>query len=83
MPFSLTLACLWAVSGCLVSLGPQRFHWPAAWGLIAVGIPIVGYVTLQLGPWWGIGVMAAGASILRWPVFYFGRWIRRVFGPQA
>lgn len=80
MPLSLTLASLWALIACLIGLGPQRFHWPAAWGLIATGIPLVGYVTWQAGPWWGLGVLLAGVSILRWPVFYAGRWLRRMMG---
>ncbi|MEM9319220.1 MAG: DUF2484 family protein [Pseudomonadota bacterium] len=79
MPLSLALACIWAVVACGVAIGPERFHWPAAWGLIGLGIPITGYVTHQMGPWWGLGVLIAGASVLRWPVFYFGRWLRSRF----
>lgn len=80
MPLSLILACLWVVVACLIGMGPSKFHWPAAWTLIALGIPLLGYITLQMGPWWGIGVGIAGASILRWPVFYLGRWLRDRFG---
>ena len=82
MPLSLTLSCLWALIACLIGLGPQRYHWPAAWILIATGIPLLGYVTWQLGPWWGSGLLLAGASILRWPLIYLGRWLRRVSGSQ-
>ncbi|MBO6602630.1 MAG: DUF2484 family protein [Roseicyclus sp.] len=82
MPISLTLACLWAVIACLIGLGPQRYHWPAVWALIATGIPLLGFVTWQLGPWWGLGVLVAGASILRWPLIYLGRWVRRTSGGQ-
>lgn len=77
MPLSLTLAAAWAVAASLIGLGPERFHWPAAWGLIALGIPILGFVTLQAGPWWGLGVLLAGMSILRWPVLYMVRWLRQ------
>lgn len=76
MPLSLTLACLWAITACLIGLGPQRYHWPAAWALIATGIPLLGFVTWQMGPWWGLGLLLAGASILRWPLIYLGRWVR-------
>ncbi|MGI3184817.1 DUF2484 family protein [Nioella aestuarii] len=77
MPLSLTLASLWAVIACLLGLAPSRFHWPAAIALIATGIPLLGYVTMQVGPWWGLALLAAGVSVLRWPVFYAGRWLRR------
>jgi 4-amino-4-deoxy-L-arabinose transferase-like glycosyltransferase len=68
MPLPLTIACVWALLACLAAMAPQRYHWPAAWALIATGIPILGYVTLVLGPVWGLIVMAAGASVLRWPL---------------
>lgn len=68
MPLPLILACLWALVACLVAMGPQRYHWPAAWALIATGIPILGYATLILGPVWGFLLLAAGASVLRYPL---------------
>jgi len=68
MPLSLILACLWALMAGLIGMGPKRYHWPAAWGLIATGIPLLGYVTWQTGPFWGVVVLLAGASILRWPL---------------
>lgn len=77
MPSSLILACVWAFIACLVGMGPQRFHWPAAWVLIATGIPLLGYVTVQSGPVWGLVCLAAGASVLRWPLLHFGRWLIR------
>lgn len=81
MPISLVLACLWAVLACLIGMGPQRFHWPAAWALILTGIPILGYVTLQTGPIGGLICLAAGASILRWPLMRAGQRIRQAFAP--
>jgi hypothetical protein len=78
MTNSLILACLWAIAANLVALVPSRHaHWPQAYVLIAVGIPILGYVTYENGPWWGLGVFLAGASILRWPVRYAMRWARQ------
>jgi uncharacterized membrane protein len=76
---SLTLACLWAVVANLIAMTPSRDnHWRNAYVLIAVGIPVLGYVTLQHGPWIALVVLFAGAWMLRWPVVYLGRWIRRV-----
>ncbi|MDE3123045.1 MAG: DUF2484 family protein [Paracoccaceae bacterium] len=82
MTSSLILASLWAVAASLVALGPHRWHWPAAYALIAVGIPVLGYVTLQNGPVIGFMVLAGGVSILRWPMRFLGRWmVRQVRGP--
>ncbi|MDJ0628779.1 MAG: DUF2484 family protein [Rhodobacter sp.] len=81
MTLSLTLACLWAVAANVIAMFPSRNnHWPAAYGLVALGIPILGYVTYQHGPWIGLLVLAAAMSILRWPVFYLWRWVRRRAG---
>ncbi|MCX7559350.1 DUF2484 family protein [Sulfitobacter sp. F26204] len=80
MSLSLTLACLWAVFANVLAMTPSKDqHWRNAYFLIAVGVPMVGYVTMQHGPWVGLLVLAAGCSILRWPVIYFGRWLRRQF----
>lgn len=77
MTLSLALACLWALIANVVAVFPsRRNHWPAAYVLIAVGIPLLGYVTYENGPWVGLFVMAAGASMLRWPLRYLLRWIR-------
>lgn len=78
MSMSLVLACIWALAANLLAMIPSRDnHWRRAYALIAVGIPILGYVTWQNGPWVGLFVLAAGMSLLRWPVIYLGRWARR------
>ena len=77
MTLSLVLACLWAVIASIVAMLPRRTHWPAAIGLIAVGIPLVGFVTYQNGPVWGMLVLAGGVSILRWPVIHLFRHLHR------
>jgi hypothetical protein len=78
MSLSLILACLWAVIANVSAMLPSRDnHWRNACVLIAAGIPIVGYVVMQHGPWIGLLVLAAGCSVLRWPVIYLGRWLRR------
>jgi hypothetical protein len=78
MTLSLAAACLWSVVATLIAMLPSKdFHWRAAYGLIAVGIPIVGWVTYENGPIWGILVLAAGSSILRWPLIFLWRWVRR------
>ncbi len=78
MPLSLILVCIWAVAANLLGMMPSRDnHWRLAYGLIAIGIPILGYVTLQNGPLVGVICLAAAMSILRWPLVYVWRWLRR------
>jgi hypothetical protein len=77
MTLSLILACLWAVGANMVAMLPSRDdHWRSAYGLIIVGIPLLGFVTYQNGPWVGLLLLVAGMSVLRWPVIYLTRWAR-------
>lgn len=81
MTTSLILAFVWALSANILAMIPSKdHHWKRAYVLIALGIPLLGYVTYENGPWIGLLVFAAGASVLRWPVLYLGRWLRRCFG---
>ena len=76
MTVSLTMACVWVMIAAFLAMLPGRFHWRAAYCLMAVGIPLVGWVTWQNGPVIGLLVLAAGVSVLRWPALYALRWIR-------
>lgn len=79
MSISLILALIWLVVANVLGMIPLRGnHWPAAYGLIAVGVPLLGYVTYENGPFIGILIMAAGASVLRWPVVFLWRWFKRI-----
>ncbi|MCA0928948.1 DUF2484 family protein [Ruegeria profundi] len=78
MNWSIALAALWGVAANILAMLPSKDnHWTRAYILVAVGIPILGYVTYKNGPWVGLLVLAAGISVLRWPVIYLGRWLRR------
>jgi Protein of unknown function (DUF2484) len=77
MTLSLTLCCLWLVIANVMAMFPSRDqHWRAAYVLIAFGIPLVGWVTYEMGPIWGLLALAAGMSVLRWPVVHLWRWIK-------
>ncbi|MBO6852708.1 MAG: DUF2484 family protein [Marivivens sp.] len=78
MTASLVLVCLWfVVANVLAMLPSNDNHWRRAYFLIAVGIPLLGYVTYENGMFVGLIVLAAAASILRWPVIFLWRWLRR------
>lgn len=76
--FPAAAAFVWLIVANLVAMFPSRdHHWRAAYALIAVGIPILGWVTWIYGPVWGLILLAAGASVLRWPLILTWRWLRR------
>ena len=84
MTLSLILACVWAVAANLAAMIPSSDnHWTRAYVLIALGIPLVGYVTFQNGPWIGLAVLVAGMSLLRWPMIYLARWGKRMISGTA
>ena len=71
MTVSLILACLWALVANVLAMTPSKdYHWRNAYILIGLGIPLLGYVTWENGPWIGLIVMVAAMSVLRWPVVY-------------
>jgi hypothetical protein len=77
----LTLACVWLITANVMAMFPSRdHHWRSAYVLIAIGIPLVGWVTYDNGPVIGLLLLAAGASVLRWPIIYVWRWVRRQVG---
>lgn len=75
------LACVWLIAANVLAVLPSRDnHWRRAYVLIAVGIPLLGMITYTNGPWIGLLFLVAGASVLRWPVIYLTRWLRRKAG---
>ena len=81
MTLSLALCCAWLVLANVLAMIPSRDnHWARAYALIAMGVPLVGWVTWSNGPIVGLLVLAAGASVLRWPLIYLGRWVRGLWG---
>jgi hypothetical protein len=81
MPLGLSFA--WLIVANLVAMLPSRdYHWRSAYVLIAVGIPLLGWVTYEHGPLIGLALLAAGASVLRWPLIYLWRWLRRQTGAE-
>ncbi|MEZ5716676.1 MAG: DUF2484 family protein [Paracoccaceae bacterium] len=81
MSGSLIAAFVWLLAANVLAMIPSKDnYWRRAYGLIAVGVPILVWVVWQ-NPWWvGALFLAAGMSVLRWPVIYLGRWLRRKAG---
>ncbi|MDO5648222.1 DUF2484 family protein [Paracoccus sp. (in: a-proteobacteria)] len=61
------LAVGWLVLACAVRFLPIRWRLRAVWGLVAVGVPILGWLTLRYGPGAGVLAFAAGAALLYQP----------------
>ena len=79
MTLSLILACVWLLIANVLAMLPSKDnHWRRAYVLIALGIPLLGFVTYENGPWIGLAVLIAGMSMLRWPVIYLTRWLKRL-----
>jgi Protein of unknown function (DUF2484) len=77
----LALCLVWLVAANLIGMFPSRDkHWRAAYVLIAVGVPLLGWATYEVGPVVGLLLLVAGASVLRWPLVFLWRWLRRQLG---
>lgn len=72
--------CLWVVLAWgLEQALTARQSWPAAYGLMALGAPLLAWLWIGLGPWWAALGLAVMGLVLRWPVRYAGRWIKARF----
>ncbi|WP_368184151.1 DUF2484 family protein [Aestuariibius sp. HNIBRBA575] len=81
MTWSMMAAFVWLIAANLLGMLPSKDnHWRRAYVLIGVGIPVLGWVFWENPVWIGVIVLIAGLSVLRWPVIYLGRWVRRVSG---
>ena len=81
MSLPLILGLVWLVAANLIGLLPSRdHHWRNAYILIGVGVPILGWVTYENGAVWGLVLLVAAGSVLRWPLVYAWRWVRGRLG---
>ncbi|MEL6800775.1 MAG: DUF2484 family protein [Pseudomonadota bacterium] len=78
MSWPLIAAFCWFIAANVIGMFPsKRQHWPAAYALITLGTPILIWLYIDEGPWVAAVIFLAAASILRWPVRYLRRWVRR------
>ncbi len=81
MTLPLALCLVWLIAANVIAMFPSRDrHWRAAYVLIALGVPLLGWATYVGGPVVGLLLLAAGASVLRWPVIFLWRRLRRQVG---
>jgi hypothetical protein len=77
----LVAGLVWLVAANLIGMLPSKDHqWRNAYGLIAVGVPLLIWLVYETGPWWGLAFVIAAGSVLRWPLRYLWRWIRARVG---
>ncbi|MEM8822514.1 MAG: DUF2484 family protein [Pseudomonadota bacterium] len=78
---ALIALCLWVVlAWILMVVLTAKQSWPAAYGLIAIGAPLLVWLWVSLGPGWAALGLAVMMLVLRWPVRYLGRWLRGLVG---
>ena len=79
MTLSLICAALWLVVANVMAMIPSKDNlWQRAYLLMAVGISLLGWVVYQNGLWIGLIALVAGMSVLRWPVVYLTRRVKRL-----
>ena len=77
MSFPIIVGLLWLITANVIAMFPSRdHHWRNAYTLIAIGIPILGWITYENGVFLGLMFLAGGASVLRWPVWYLWKWVK-------
>jgi len=78
MSYSLSAACCWIILAAILAAIPsQDNHWRRAYLLMTLGLPILIWVYVSDGLFWGLAVTAAMASVFRWPLRYLFAWILR------
>ncbi|MFY0660251.1 MAG: DUF2484 family protein [Shimia sp.] len=84
MTISITAAFVWLIVANLRAMFPSKdHHWKFAYVMIAIGIPILIGVAIQNSIWLALVLLGMGAWIMRWPVIYLWRWIKRVSGMET
>lgn len=82
MSLPMILALVWLITANVIGMfpSPKRHHWPSAYALIIVGLPLLVWLVASDGVIAGAVFLVAGASVLRWPLRYLFRWLKRVTG---
>lgn len=71
---SVILALIWLVLANVIAFFPsKKKHWPAAYLLISIGLPLAIYLFYESGVVMGALFLVAAGSILRWPLIFLLR----------
>lgn len=77
-------ALIWLLVVNLRGMFPSKdHHWRFAYVMIAIGLPILVWVWWQNGVWIALAVLIAAGWVMRWPVIYLGRWVKRRIGGNS
>jgi len=69
---------LWLIAANLIGMFPSKdYHWSNAYRLIAVGLPILIWITWANGLVWGAVFLGAAGSVLRWPLVHAWHWLKQ------
>ena len=84
LPASVAFALVWLIVINLRAMLPSSdAHWRFAYAMIAIGLPLIVWVTMQVGPLIAAVLLLAAGSVLRYPLLYASRWLMgRVRGAQ-
>ncbi len=81
MSYSIIAALLWMVVTNLRGMFPSKdHHWKFAYVMIGIGVPILLWVFYENGPWIALVLLLGAMWVMRWPVIYLGRWLRKQAG---
>lgn len=80
MNLSLVLLLIWALTANIIAMFPSKHHhWPAAYVLVATGIPLIIFVFYNNNSIVNLLALAVWCSVLRWPLLYSYKWVRGKF----
>jgi hypothetical protein len=81
MSLSIVAALVWMVAVNLRAMFPSKDnHWKFAYAMIAIGVPILIWVYLDHGLVLAAILLLGAMWVMRWPVIYLTRWLRRQVG---
>lgn len=81
MSLSIVAALIWMVVVNLRAMFPSKDnHWKFAYAMIAIGVPILIWVYFDHGLLLAVVLLVGAMWVMRWPVIYLTRWVRRQVG---
>lgn len=81
MTLSVVCALVWMLVVNLRAMFPSKDqHWRFAYFMIVLAVPVLVAIYIQHGLLLSLVFLAAAMWIMRWPVIYLTRWIKRVGG---